>query len=93
MGRFNFIHRLHRKFYFVMHSGVLIINNLPDATKESINMRLPRLYQVNKVATLVQTRSKKVNFAVLTNMGLTGFDSGQKRFVSMPGFGLLARKS
>ena len=26
-------------------------------------------------------------------MGLTGFDSGQKRFVSMSGFGLLARKS
>jgi len=36
MGRFNFIHRLHRKFYFVMHSGVLIINNLPDATKEYV---------------------------------------------------------
>jgi len=37
--------------------------------------------------------SKNVNFAVHTFMGLTGFDSGQKRCVSMPGFGLLARKS
>jgi hypothetical protein len=24
-------------------------------------------------------------------MGLTGFDSGQKRYVSMPGIGMLAR--
>ena len=37
--------------------------------------------------------SKIGNFAVHTYMGLTGFDSGQKRCVSMPGFGLLARKS
>ncbi len=41
----------------------------------------------------IQFGLKIGNFAVLTNMGLTGFDSGQKRFVSMPGFGLLARKS
>jgi len=40
-----------------------------------------------------QSDLKNVNFAARTYMGLTGFDSGQKRFVSMPGFGLLARKS
>ena len=46
-----------------------------------------------KILKDIQIGLKIGNFALLTNMGLTGFDSGQKRFVSMPGFGLLARKS
>ena len=34
---------------------------------------------------------KRIKFVSPFNMGLTGFDSGQKRYVSMSGFGMLAR--
>jgi len=36
-------------------------------------------------------RKKELNLYPRFIMGLTGFDSGQKRYVSMPGIGMLAR--
>jgi len=69
-----------------------IVCQLPAASRK-LRFHSENIIRQIKIALLLKIRSKNGNFAVLTNMGLTGFDSGQKRFVSMPGFGSLARKS